>query len=43
MGTLVALAVVSAASGFTSAFLPFRLCPFIFGGSAVLIAVGAWW
>jgi len=43
IGTLVALAAVSLATGFKIAFLPFRLCPFIFGGSAALIALGAWW
>ena len=42
IGTLVALAVVSIFTGFRIAFLPYRLCPFIFGLSAVLIAVGAW-
>jgi len=40
--TLVTLAVVSLFTGFKVAFLPFRLCPFIFGLSAVLIALGAW-
>jgi hypothetical protein len=43
IGTLVALAAVSLATGFKIAFLPFRLCPFIFGGAALLIAWGAWW
>lgn len=42
VGTLVALAVVSWFTGFKVAFLPFRLCPFIFGASAILIAWGAW-
>ena len=42
IATLVALAGVSLATGFQIAFLPFRLCPFIFGGSAALIAWGAW-
>jgi len=42
VATLLALAGVSLATGFKIAFLPFRLCPFIFGGSAVLIAWGAW-
>jgi hypothetical protein len=42
IGTLAALAVVSLFTGFRIAFLPFRLCPFIFGVSAVLIAWGAW-
>jgi hypothetical protein len=41
-GTLVVLAVVSLFTGFRVAFLPFKLCPFIFGVSAALIAVGAW-
>ena len=42
ISTLVVLAVVSFFTGFKVAFLPFRLCPFIFGVSAVLIALGAW-
>jgi hypothetical protein len=42
IGTLVVLAVVSLFTGFKVAFLPFRLCPLIFGAAAVLIAVGAW-
>jgi hypothetical protein len=42
IGTLLALALVSLFTGFRIAFLPFRLCPFIFGVSAVLIAWGAW-
>jgi hypothetical protein len=41
IGTLIVLAVVSLFTGFKIAFLPFRLCPFIFGGSALLIAWGA--
>ena len=40
--TLAALAIVSLFTGFRIAFLPFRLCPFIFGLSAVLISAGAW-
>ena len=40
--TLVALAVVSLFTGFKVGFLPYRLCPFIFGISAALIALGAW-
>lgn len=40
--TLVVLAVVSLFTGFKIKFLPFRLCPFIFSISAVLIAWGAW-
>ena len=42
IATLLVLALVSLATGFRIAFLPFRLCPFIFTLSAVLIAVGAW-
>lgn len=42
IGMLIALAVVSLFTGFNIAFLPFRLCPFIFGISALLIAWGAW-
>lgn len=40
--TLLVLAVVSLFTGFRVAFLPFRLCPLIFGLSALLIALGAW-
>ena len=42
LGALVVLAVVSLFTGFKVAFLPFRLCPVIFGVSAALIAWGAW-
>jgi hypothetical protein len=42
IATLLALAVVSLFTGFRIAFLPFRLCPLIFGLSALLIALGAW-
>jgi len=42
IGTLVVFAVVSLFTGFKVAFLPFRLCPVIFGVSAALIAWGAW-
>lgn len=42
IATLITLAVVSLFTGFKVAFLPFRLCPFIFGLSAALIAIGAW-
>jgi hypothetical protein len=42
IGTLVVLATVSLFTGFKVVFLPFRLCPFIFGVSAVLIAWGAY-
>ena len=40
--TLIALAFVSLFTGFRVAFLPFRLCPFIFCASAALIFFGAW-
>jgi len=42
IGTLIVLAIVSLFTGFRIAFLPFRLCPLIFGVSALLIAWGAW-
>ncbi|UCH53326.1 MAG: hypothetical protein JSW09_00500 [Pseudomonadota bacterium] len=41
IATLIVLAVVSLFTGFRIAFLPFRLCPFVFGASAILIALGA--
>jgi hypothetical protein len=40
IASLIALAAVSLFTGFKIAFLPFRLCPFIFGLSAVLILSG---
>jgi len=42
IGTLIVLAVVSLFTGFRVVFLSFKLCPFIFGISALLIAWGAW-
>ena len=42
IATLIVLALVSLFTGFKIAFLPFRLCPFVFGLSAALIAAGAW-
>jgi hypothetical protein len=42
IATLAVLAGVSVFTGFRIAFLPFRLCPFIFTLSAILIALGAW-
>ena len=42
ISTLVVLAVVSLFTGFKVEFLPFKLCPFLFGVSAVLIVWGAW-
>ena len=38
---LAAFAGVSLFTGFKVNFLPYRLCPFIFGGSAALILAGA--
>ncbi len=40
-GGLLVLAVVSLFTGFKVKFLPFRLCPFVFTISAVLILVGS--
>jgi hypothetical protein len=37
---LVTLAIVSVFTGFKVKFLPFKLCPFIFTASAVLILLG---
>jgi hypothetical protein len=37
---LLVLALVSLFTGFRISFLPFRLCPFIFTASAVLIFIG---
>ena len=42
IGTLIVLSVVSLFTGFKVAFLPFKLCPLIFGLSAGLIVWGAW-
>jgi len=42
IATLVVMAIVSLFTGFKVAFLPYRLCPLIFGASAALIAIGAW-
>ena len=40
--TLVVMAVVSLFTGFRIAYLPYRLCPAIFGLAAILIGAGAW-
>ncbi len=40
IASLIVLAVVSLFTGFRIAFLPFRLCPVIFGVSAALIVIG---
>ena len=37
---LIILAIVSFFTGFRVKFLPFKLCPFIFTGSAILIFLG---
>ncbi|NNG06199.1 MAG: hypothetical protein HKM90_00580 [Desulfobacteraceae bacterium] len=37
---LVALAIVSVFTGYKVNFIPFKLCPFIFTGSAAMIFVG---
>lgn len=42
IAALIVLGVVSFFTGFRVAFLPYRLCPFIFGLSAALIALGTW-
>ena len=39
-GMLVILTFVSLSTGFRVKFLPFKLCPFIFAGAAVLIILG---
>jgi hypothetical protein len=39
---LITFAIVSLFTGFKVAFLPFKLCPVIFAGTAVLILVGAY-
>lgn len=38
---LVVLALVSLFTGYRVDYLPFKLCPFIFGASAVLVLAGA--
>jgi hypothetical protein len=38
---LVSMAVLSVFTGFRIDFIPFRLCPFIFTLSAILLLVGA--
>jgi hypothetical protein len=35
------LSIVSIFTGFRNSFIPFKLCPFIFTGSSILIAVGS--
>jgi len=38
---LLVLALISLFTGFKINFLPFKLCPFIFTGSAILMIVGS--
>ena len=38
---LLILALVSLLTGFKVSFLPFKLCPFVFTASAILIRVGS--
>jgi hypothetical protein len=40
IGRLVVLSIISLFTGFTVNFLPWRLCPIIFTGSAILIFLG---
>jgi hypothetical protein len=40
VGVLIVLALVSLFTGFKINFFPFKLCPFIFFASAVLIVLG---
>ena len=40
-GMLVVLAVVSLFTGFRNSFVAFKLCPFIFTGSSILIVIGS--
>jgi hypothetical protein len=37
---LVVMAIISLFTGFKINFLPYRLCPIIFTGSAILIFLG---
>ena len=40
-GALNALSVISIFTGFRISFLPYKLCPFLFTGSSILIVVGS--
>ena len=40
IGMLVVLSIISLFTGFKVNFLPYRLCPIIFTGSAILIYLG---
>jgi hypothetical protein len=39
-GALNTLSIISLFTGFRNSFLPFKLCPFIFTGSSILIVIG---
>lgn len=41
-GALNSLSVVSLFTGFRNSFIAFKLCPFIFTGSSILIGVGSY-
>ncbi len=41
-GFLNALSVLSLITGYKNSFIAFRLCPFIFSGSSLLIMVGSY-
>jgi len=38
--TLIVLAIISVFTGYKVNFLPFKLCPFLFSASAILILLG---
>ena len=40
-GELIVLAIISLFTGYKVNFLPYKLCPFIFSASALLILLGA--
>jgi hypothetical protein len=40
IGMLIVLSIISLLTGFKINFLPYRLCPIIFTGSAILIFLG---
>ena len=40
-GALNALSLVSLFTGYKNAFIAFKLCPFIFTGSSILIVIGS--
>lgn len=40
-GALNTLSLVSLFTGFRNSFLPFKLCPYIFTGSSILLVIGS--